>query len=229
MAGPCVSRIRLKTLNKGRSRAQLAFLVIVSRCMISNLFPKSFCRFDRRRRCRGRGGYSPEGSSSLPSGEAIEHVLCGHRLLTHPGCRRLHSHNHATVVVHQIVVVIAQSGWRAALGGIGGIGIRGRHLVLLMHRFFHRVLLFQFLHILTHRMVDLGRFQQLLPRNTLFELRHEIPCIEYPLSEDESLQFILSHHRTRCGWNAFVRIRLALTLEPSLQQRALDNMRAGGK
>jgi hypothetical protein len=66
-------------------------------------------------------------------------------------------------------------------------------------------------------------------RVALFELRHEIPCIEYPLSEDESLQFILSHHQTRCGWNAFVRIRLALTLEPCLQQRALDNMRAGGK
>jgi len=31
------------------------------------------------------------------------------------------------------------------------------------------------------------------------------------------------------GWNAFIRIRLALTLEPSLQQKALDNMRAGGK
>jgi hypothetical protein len=66
-------------------------------------------------------------------------------------------------------------------------------------------------------------------RLALFELRDKIPCIEYPLSEDESLEFILSHHQTRCGWNAFVRIRLALTLEPNLQQRALDNMRAGGK
>jgi hypothetical protein len=66
-------------------------------------------------------------------------------------------------------------------------------------------------------------------RLAVFERRHEIHCIEYPLSEDESLQFILTHHQTRCGWNAFVRIRLALTLEPNLQQRALDNMRAGGK
>ena len=63
----------------------------------------------------------------------------------------------------------------------------------------------------------------------MFERRHEIHCIEYPLSEDESLQFILTHHQTRCGWNPFVRVRLALTLEPNLQQRALDNMRAGGK
>jgi hypothetical protein len=66
-------------------------------------------------------------------------------------------------------------------------------------------------------------------RLAVFERRHEIHCIEYPLSEDEALQFILTHHQTRCGWNAFVRIRLALTLEPYFQQRALDNMRAGGK
>jgi hypothetical protein len=57
----------------------------------------------------------------------------------------------------------------------------------------------------------------------------ELNCIEFQLSEDQSLQFILAHHQTRCGWNAFVRIRLALTLEPNLQQKALDNMRTGGK
>jgi hypothetical protein len=61
------------------------------------------------------------------------------------------------------------------------------------------------------------------------EGRDEVPCIEYGLNEDESLQFILTHHQIRRGWNDFVRIRLALTLEPSLQQRALDNMRTGGK
>jgi len=66
-------------------------------------------------------------------------------------------------------------------------------------------------------------------RLAMLEGIHEIDCIEYPLSEDEALQFILTHHQTRCGWNDFVRIRLALTLEPILQQRALDNMRAGGK
>jgi len=49
------------------------------------------------------------------------------------------------------------------------------------------------------------------------------------LPEDEALQFILTHHQARYGWNAFVRIRLALTLESNLQQRAVDNMRAGGK
>src|SRR5438552_9661055 len=66
-------------------------------------------------------------------------------------------------------------------------------------------------------------------RLAIFEGRNEINCIEYPLGEDESLQFILTHHQTRRAWNAFTRIRVALTLEPTLQQRALANMRAGGK
>jgi hypothetical protein len=66
-------------------------------------------------------------------------------------------------------------------------------------------------------------------RLMVFEGRHEIHCIEYSLSEEESLQSIISHHQPRRGWNAFIRIRLALKLEPYFQQRALDNMRAGGK
>jgi hypothetical protein len=65
-------------------------------------------------------------------------------------------------------------------------------------------------------------------RLAVSENKHVISCIEYPLSEDESLQFILAHHQTQRGWNTFVRIRLALTLEPCLQQKALENMRAGG-
>ena len=66
-------------------------------------------------------------------------------------------------------------------------------------------------------------------RLAVLEARREIQCIEYPFSEDNSLRFILTHHQTRRGWNAFVRIRLALKLESCLQQTALDNMRAGGK
>src|ERR1039457_4872754 len=80
--------------------------------------------------------------SSLPLREASEHVLCGHRFLTHPCCRRLYSHDYATVVVDQIVVVVTQSGRSPTLGGVSRIGIGGRHLVLLMHRPLYRVLLF---------------------------------------------------------------------------------------
>ena len=66
-------------------------------------------------------------------------------------------------------------------------------------------------------------------RLAMFEGRSEVHCIEYAISEEESLQFILVHHRPRRGWNAFVRIRLALRLEPYFQQRAIENMRAGGR
>ncbi len=66
-------------------------------------------------------------------------------------------------------------------------------------------------------------------RLALLEGRHEVHCIEYQLSENDSLQSMLSHNQTQRGWNAFLRIRLALTLEPYFQQTALENMRAGGK
>ena len=66
-------------------------------------------------------------------------------------------------------------------------------------------------------------------RLAVFDGRREINCIEYPLGEDESLQFILTYHQPRRGWNTFIRIRLALRLAAYFQQRALENMRAGGK
>lgn len=66
-------------------------------------------------------------------------------------------------------------------------------------------------------------------RLALFEGSQEIRCFEIAISEDDSLQFILAHHRDRRGWNPFVLICLALRLEPYFQQKALENMRAGGK
>jgi hypothetical protein len=57
----------------------------------------------------------------------------------------------------------------------------------------------------------------------------KINCIEYPLEADEALQFMLVNSRSRRGWNDFVRICVALKLEPSFQQQALDNQRAGGQ
>src|SRR5258706_4226516 len=97
--------------------------------------------------------------SSLPLREASEHVLRSHRFLTHPCCRRLYSHDDATVVVDQVVVVVPQPGRRAAFGRIGGIWIRGRHLVLLMHRLFGWVLLLQFDQVLAHGLLHLRRFR----------------------------------------------------------------------
>jgi hypothetical protein len=66
-------------------------------------------------------------------------------------------------------------------------------------------------------------------RIALSEGISEINCIEYQMSEDEALSFILSHYRARRQWNRFVLICLALTLEPTLQERALTNMQAGGR
>src|SRR5580765_9012855 len=70
--------------------------------------------------------------SSLPLRKTGEHVLRGHRFLTQPRRRGLHSHNHAACIVHQIVVVIPQPGRGAALGGVSGIGIGGGYQVLLV-------------------------------------------------------------------------------------------------
>jgi hypothetical protein len=73
-------------------------------------------------------------------------------------------------------------------------------------------------------LAGLGRW-----RSALLNSGQALNCIEYPLSEEEALQFIISHHQPHRGWNAFIRIRLAPTLEPYLQQKALEHMRAGGK
>jgi hypothetical protein len=66
-------------------------------------------------------------------------------------------------------------------------------------------------------------------RSALLQGESEIQCVEYILGKEDSLQFILVHHRPQRGWNAFIRTRLALTLEPRVQRGAIDNMRDGGR
>jgi hypothetical protein len=56
-----------------------------------------------------------------------------------------------------------------------------------------------------------------------------IECLEYTLSDEDALQFMLSLQKRRSHWNPFIRIRLALKLEGVLRQRALTNMQLGGK
>jgi len=53
--------------------------------------------------------------------------------------------------------------------------------------------------------------------------------VEYSLTDENALQFMLSLQRRRNCWNSFIRIRLALKLEGSLHQCALKNMQLGGK
>lgn len=57
----------------------------------------------------------------------------------------------------------------------------------------------------------------------------QIECVEYSLTDENALHFMLSLQRRRNARNPFVRIRLALQLEKTLQQRALTNMQMGGK
>jgi hypothetical protein len=66
-------------------------------------------------------------------------------------------------------------------------------------------------------------------QRALLEGKEELQCVEYSVNDDEALQYILKLHQPLWGWNSFLRIRLALTLEPQLRQKAVDNMRAGGK
>jgi hypothetical protein len=56
-----------------------------------------------------------------------------------------------------------------------------------------------------------------------------IECLEYTLTDEDALLFMLSLQKRRNHWNPFIRIRLALKLEGALQQRALTNMQMGGK
>lgn len=65
-------------------------------------------------------------------------------------------------------------------------------------------------------------------RVATLDSKNEIDCFEFPLSLEQALEFILTHHRPRQGWNDFVRICLALTQKSGFQQKAFANMRAGG-
>src|ERR1035437_4631327 len=58
--------------------------------------------------------------------------------------------------------------------------------------------------------------------------RPTLPCIEYELTEDEALLWLLQKHRRSNGMNDFCRILLALELEPCSRERALSNQRLGG-
>ncbi|HEX8815370.1 MAG TPA: hypothetical protein VF753_07710 [Terriglobales bacterium] len=56
-----------------------------------------------------------------------------------------------------------------------------------------------------------------------------ITCIEYELSHEEGLKWLLQSHRRANGLNDFARILLALDLEPWFQQKARSNQRFGGQ
>jgi len=59
--------------------------------------------------------------------------------------------------------------------------------------------------------------------------RLTILCIEYELTDEESLRWLIQSHCRSKGLNASCRIRLALELEPHFKTKALSNQRTGGQ
>jgi hypothetical protein len=54
-------------------------------------------------------------------------------------------------------------------------------------------------------------------------------CIEYGITSEEALEELIRQHRRSQGLSDFIRIELALDLEPYLKDKALLNRRAGGR
>jgi len=59
--------------------------------------------------------------------------------------------------------------------------------------------------------------------------RETVLCLEYELSEEEALRWLIQRHRPSQGLSAFNRALLALDLEPSLQETARANQHWGGQ
>jgi hypothetical protein len=59
--------------------------------------------------------------------------------------------------------------------------------------------------------------------------RKSLLCLEFHLSEEESLRCLVLSHRPSPGFNGYCRSLLALDLEPSLQEKARSNQRIGGQ
>ena len=59
--------------------------------------------------------------------------------------------------------------------------------------------------------------------------RTTVTCLEYDLTEEEALHWLLYRHRRLEGLNAFCRILLALDLEPWFRDRARLNQSSGGR
>jgi hypothetical protein len=59
--------------------------------------------------------------------------------------------------------------------------------------------------------------------------RETLLCLEYDLTEEEALRWLIQSHRPSWGLNAFSRVLLVLELEPFLQERAHANQRIGGQ
>src|SRR5205807_1311251 len=56
-----------------------------------------------------------------------------------------------------------------------------------------------------------------------------LQCVEYDLSERQALKWLIQTHHLSQGLSDFIRIELALDLEPYFQEKAVLNQQAGGR
>ncbi len=59
--------------------------------------------------------------------------------------------------------------------------------------------------------------------------RQTLPCLEHDVTEQHALKWLIQTHRPSHGLSDFIRIELALDLEPYFQQQAVLNQQAGGR
>lgn len=59
--------------------------------------------------------------------------------------------------------------------------------------------------------------------------RQTILCLEYDLTDEEALRWLIQSHRPSRGLNSYSRVLLALDLEPCLRERARANQQDGGQ
>jgi len=59
--------------------------------------------------------------------------------------------------------------------------------------------------------------------------RQTILCLEYDLTDEEALRWLIQSHRPSRGLNSYSRALLALDLEPCLQERERAKQQAGGQ
>jgi hypothetical protein len=114
-------------------------------------------------------------------------------------------HAHPSYVRHQLSVSASQLSALAALGSLA---------------FREPIVVTRNLTIID----GYARFQlaQRQERETLF-------CLEYDLTDQEALRWLIQSHRPLSGLNAFSRVLLALDLEPFLHEAAQANQRIGGR
>ena len=58
--------------------------------------------------------------------------------------------------------------------------------------------------------------------------RPRLDCVEYQMSDTEALQYLIQRHRRSSALNDFIRICLALELEPDLKAKSRLRQQAGG-